>query len=193
MSFYYRLPFDPTVDLVEQVAILEENDKAIITAHVYLWWSTWVARGVFFGGIACFLWGIYLLLKGLDILQNGGTPYVVGPIIFLLVLGIAGIKNSHSLGQSRLTFNLEEGYLTVEQTQFIFQQRQTYAYQDIEVLLASETQLDINTKNKHHSRAWGTFLRPEQLAYLAQTLQPIWKQEGKTTGEQEDWSRHLLD
>lgn len=185
------LPFDASLSLPPQVEVVEKQDKIQVIAHTTNWWSAGVNLGFKVVGAGLF-GGAFIWLMAWMSAYNGQLYFSLGLFVGALVLGGTLFRKSTALSQNRVEVTLEEDFFMVEQATFIFQESQKYLYEDI-VAIHGVPEFRITTKKEHLNRVWGRKLQPQQWKYLAEALAPIWRVPGKRTGEEEDWSEHLVD
>ncbi|MGH1339560.1 MAG: hypothetical protein ACRBFS_25810 [Aureispira sp.] len=185
-------PFAANVAPAEQVEVIHHAAQIDLVAYTDNWWSKGATVAItLFGGACCFgavVWLFYWLSET----GHSSVYFSVGLVATFFTVGLTAIKYRVQLTQNRLELTLEEDFFTVRHCILIFQERQNYAYENI-VAIQKNPALKILTKNTAYTRVWGDFLEEAQVDYLVEALTPIWKVTGKTTGEQEDWSRHLLE
>ena len=185
------LAFDASLSLPLQVEVVEKEDEIQVIAHTNNWWSAGVNLGLKVVGAGLFGGALIWLMAWMSA-HNGQLYFSLGFFGGALVLGGTLFRKSTALSQNRLEVTLEEDFFKVEQATFIFQESQKYLYEDI-VAIYGVPEFKIITKKEQYTRIWGRKLLPQQLKYLAQALAPIWRVPGKKTGEEEDWSEHLVD
>lgn len=185
------IPFDASLRPAQQVEVVEEPHEIQVIAYTTSWWSAGLRIGLqLLGAGLCLGAFVWLIIWGHD---KGGTIYFsLGLFLVALAIGGTAFMKSVALSQHRLTITLEEDFFKVEQSTFIFQESQKYLYEEV-VAIHAVPAFKIITTKEQHNRIWGRKLLPQQWKYLAQCLEPIWREPGKRTGEEEDWSEHLVD